>query len=311
MIPVPETPSYNYYQFLGFYTERSGGRLFDFNQPVNSDCNIFLRWEPQKYDIILISEGEVINTLSVAYMSEIPFISNPTRAGYTFIKWTLDEEHNVRFNPNAETMPHRSITLYAEWQINEYNVIFKDKNGNVLKTETLLAYESATAPSDESMQIEHYIFHGWDKNYTSVLSDLVVTAVYEAIRYDITYVLDGGTLSGGTPTYYTIEGGVKLVTPYKTGYDFLGWYLDEYFTSMPMTEIPYGTLPGLTLYARFEVSTYDVFLNSTVGGVTYEIFGAPMDNKLRITYGDEYTLPKVIVPNGYFLPMATSTLCRR
>lgn len=300
MIPVPETPSYNYYRFLGFYTERSGGQLFDFTQPVSSDCNIFLHWEPEQYDIILMSEGEVINTLKVAYMSEIPDIGNPTRAGYTFVKWTLDEEHNIRFNPNGETMPHKSITLYAEWQINRYNVTFKDRNGSILKTETLLAYESATPPADESMQVEHYIFKGWDKDYSSVLSDLVVTAVYEAVKYDITYVLDEGTLPSSAPKYYTIEGGVKLVNPTKTGYDFLGWYLDEHFTSAPMTEIPYGTLPGLTLYARFEVSTYDVYLNSTVNGVTYEIYGAPMDNKLRITYGDEYTLPRVIVPNGYF-----------
>lgn len=300
MIPIPETPAYNYYTFLGFYTERSGGQLFDFSKPVSSDCNIFLRWEPVKYDIILISDGEVINTLHVPYMSEIPSIGTPTKAGYTFVKWTLDEEHNIRFNPNGETMPHRSITLYAQWQINEYNVIFKDRDGSVLKTETLLAYENATPPTDESMQIEHYIFKGWDKDYTSVLSDLVVTAVYEAVKYDITYVLDDGTLPGSAPKTYTIEGGVKLVNPTKTGYDFLGWYLDDQFTSMPITEIPYGTLPGLTLYAKFVVATYDVFLDSTVNGVTYEIFGAPIDNKLRITYGDEYTLPRVVVPNGYF-----------
>ena len=197
-------------------------------------------------------------------------------------------------------MPHRDIIIYAQWQINEYTVIFKDKAGVVLKEETLLAYEDATPPLDEDMQIEHYIFHGWDKNYTSVLSDIVCTPVYEAIKYDITYNLNEGELPSGAPLTYTIEGGVKLPTPIRTGYDFYGWYLTEDLTGTPVTSIEYGTLPGFTVYARFELATYDVYLNSTVKGVTYDIFGAPDENKLRITYQDEYTLPRVLVPNGYF-----------
>lgn len=300
MIPMPETPAYNYYKFLGFYTERTGGSLFDFSKPVSSDCDIFLHWEPMTYKITLISDDGVIGTYNVKYLSAIPSIPNPTKAGYTFIKWSMDAEHEIRFNLSGETMPHNDITLYAEWQINQYTVIFKDKAGVVLKEEVLYAYESATPPLDEDMQIEHYIFKGWDKSYTSVLADTVCVAVYEAVKYDIGYNLNGGSLPSGAPLTYTIEGGVRLPTPYLTGYDFLGWYKDEAFSGSPVTAIDYGTLPGFTVYARFEVATYDVYLNSTVGGVTYDIFGAPEDNKLRITFEDEYSLPRVLVPNGCF-----------
>ena len=292
-------PQSEYYNFLGFYTEREGGVQFDFSKPISSDCDIFLRWEPKTYNITLISDGEVVNTLGVKYLSEIPAITPPAKAGYTFIKWSVDEEHEIRFDLEGTPMPHKDITLYAEWRINKYIVIFKDINGTVLKEQELYAHEDATPP-DKDMTVEYYTFKGWDKVYTDVLADLTVNAVYEADKFSIEYNLDGGTNPSSAPLTYTIEGGVKLPTPTKTGHDFLGWYLDEYYMSEVWTEIDAGTLPGLKLYARFEYSTYDVYLNSTVGGVTYEIFGALIDNKLRITYNDEYVIPRVIVPENYF-----------
>ena len=223
MIPVPDTPSYNYSNFLGFYTERTGGSKFNFDKPISSDCDIFLHWEPVTYKITLISDDSVIATYDVKYLATIPSIPALTKTGYTFIKWTLDPEHEIRFNLSGEVMPHRDITLYAEWQINQYTVIFKDKNGVVIKEETLNAYEDATPPSDEDMQIEHYEFIGWSKSYTSVLSDVICAAVYQPINYDIGYHLGDGSLPGGAVSTYTIEGGVKLPIPYLEGYDFLGW----------------------------------------------------------------------------------------
>ncbi len=56
---------------------------------------------------------------------------------------------------------------------------------------------------------------------TPISSDVEVKAVYEAIKYDITYVLNGGTASN--PTKYTIEDTVTLNAPTKNGYEFIGW----------------------------------------------------------------------------------------
>ena len=41
--------------------------------------------------------------------------------------------------------------------------------------------------------------------------------------YNITYDLDGGTLSGTNPETYTIEDSITLKSPSKYGYSFLGW----------------------------------------------------------------------------------------
>ena len=140
-LPTPTKTGYN---FLGFYTERTGGEKFDYSKPITSDCDIFLHWEPKTYTVTLVSDGSVIDTLNIKYLSPIPAIATPTKAGYTFIKWTMDEDHEIRFDLTGESMPPKSFTLYAEWKINRYTVIFKDYAGNVLKEETLYAHEDAT-----------------------------------------------------------------------------------------------------------------------------------------------------------------------
>ena len=57
-----------------------------------------------------------------------------------------------------------------------YNVIFQDFDGTVLKTESVEAGKAATAP--ENPHREGYIFIGWDRDFSSVEKDIVITAEY-------------------------------------------------------------------------------------------------------------------------------------
>lgn len=57
-----------------------------------------------------------------------------------------------------------------------YTVTFKNYDGTVLKTETVTEGESASAP--EAPVREGYIFIGWDKEFSSITSDIIVTAQY-------------------------------------------------------------------------------------------------------------------------------------
>lgn len=60
-----------------------------------------------------------------------------------------------------------------------YTVIFKDYDGTVLKTESVAQGKSATAPANPSR--DGYVFTGWDKAFSNITSDIVVTAQYEKI----------------------------------------------------------------------------------------------------------------------------------
>jgi hypothetical protein len=80
----------------------------------------------------------------------------------------------------------------------EFTVVFKDYNGTVLKTETVQAGKSATAPS--APQRDGYIFLKWNKSFDKVTSDLVVTAVYSKISNPTIFIGNISAKAGETVT---------------------------------------------------------------------------------------------------------------
>ena len=296
LIERPEDPTHEYYNFLGFYTEKNGGTLVDFSQPLTGDIVIFPRWEPKSYNVNLYSDGNLIKTYSVKYLSQIPSLMTPAKQGYNFIRWTSDEANTVRYTPG--TMPHEDVNIYAEWEIATYKVIFKDAGGAILKVENVTAFQNATPPSDEDMYIDEYhTFLGWSDSYQNILSNKVITAVYEIEKFDITYVLDGGSNPSNAPTQYTIDGGVKLKTPTKRGYAFLGWYTEPEFINM-MTIIPENHPDGITLYAKWEVGVYGVILDNVVNGIEYPYSTTMNNDRVSITYDTPYQLPILSLGGG-------------
>jgi hypothetical protein len=93
--------------------------------------------------------------------------------GYHFVQWS----DGSTANPRVDTNVTADINVTAEFAINEYTVTFKDHDGTVLKTETVMHGGSATPPDDPER--EGYTFIGWDADYSNVTGDLTVTAQYE------------------------------------------------------------------------------------------------------------------------------------
>ena len=84
----------------------------------------------------------------------------------------LPEIESDVYIPTDEDLSYGEDEVY-------YTVTFKDYNGTVLKTETVKEGESATAPNNPSRV--NYAFIGWDKTFTNITSDLIVTAQYDHI----------------------------------------------------------------------------------------------------------------------------------
>ena len=71
-------------------------------------------------------------------------------------------------------------------------------------------------------------------------------------EYTITYELSGGTNHKDNPDTYTSDTAtIILQDPTRSGYEFLGWYLDAAYTRM-IAEIPKGSVGNVTLYAKWE-----------------------------------------------------------
>ena len=85
-----------------------------------------------------------------------------------------------------------SILLSQPDKVAFYNVTFQDFDGTVLKTESVAAGKAATPPEDP--QREGYTFAGWNKEFSSVVKDTIVTAEYIRIT-ETAFMVDTVTVS--------------------------------------------------------------------------------------------------------------------
>ena len=110
-----------------------------------------------------------------------------------------------------------------------------------------------------------YNFGGWYTSpfyyYTEVTSipagssqDYSLYAKWEIITYNITYELNGGTISESYATTYTVKDSITLPTPTKDGYDFIGW--DENATIF--AEIPTGSTGNRQFKAEWAEQVYSI-----------------------------------------------------
>ena len=73
-----------------------------------------------------------------------------------------------------------------------YTVTFQDFDGTVLKTESVEAGKAATAPDDPVR--DGYTFIGWNKEFSSIVKDAVITAEYLRIT-DTAFKVDTVTVA--------------------------------------------------------------------------------------------------------------------
>ena len=113
-------------------------------------------------------DGTVLKTQEVQHGGDAEAPADPTRVGYTFTGWD-----------KAFTNIMADLVVTAQYEINTYTVTFKDWNGTVLKTQEVQYGGDAEAPADPTRT--GYTFTGWDKAFTNITADLVVTAQYEML----------------------------------------------------------------------------------------------------------------------------------
>lgn len=102
---------------------------------------------------------------------------------------------------------------------NNYAVVFKDKDGSILKTEVVQRGNDATPPVISEK--EGKIFINWDASYQKIIKDTVITAVYEAKTYKARFLKDGVEIDS-----QNVKHGEAATPPQnkdKEGYTFTGY----------------------------------------------------------------------------------------
>ncbi len=170
----------------------------------------------------------------------------PTKEGYTFSGWYLDDDYYTPFDfASNPQMPNSNLTVFAKWTSTQNTIrLYSDMGNQNLLKETgceTNAYLQAPLLYEEGQVVEGKgVFDGWyvyiGKNRTAKFSfetpitgDLDLHAAWKTNGFTVTYTSGEG---GGTPpvdkdTYYLgkqarLADGSTLTPP--AGYDFFVYW---------------------------------------------------------------------------------------
>ena len=219
-----------------------------------------------------VSGGDPIRPIQYTVESEAFLLPTPVRTGYIFLGWTgegITEPQKTIEIPQGSTGDR---TYTANWQVIEYTVTLDVSGGDPLDPITYTVETPVILPTPTSTG---YTFLGWTgegetaPQPTVVLpkgttGDKAYTANWKVITYTIALGANGGEDLAAIS--YTIESDpIKLPTPERKGYEFIGWIGDGIDGAQPEVIIPTGSTGDRTYIATWRVIRYLIELRQSSG----------------------------------------------
>lgn len=234
-ISKPANPTKEGYSFGGWFIDENFTQQYDFNTKVNNSYTLYAKWTANKYSIFFNSNGGTdVSTLEFEYNSLLKAPDNPTKTGYVFEGWYLDEELSQKFDWSGK-MPAKDLTLYANWEANKYEVIYTSLGVELPDLKQLVSYNTkTTAPKDPvrtGYTFNCWLLNGQEFDFDTVINkSITLSASWSINSYTISYNTLGGSEIESSKVEYNAELVVPMA-PTKTGYTFAGWMFgDELFS---------------------------------------------------------------------------------
>ena len=214
------------------------------------------------------------------------------RTGYTFVEWnTKKNGSGAAYKSGAKvnslsSQSGAAITLYAIWKPVTYKVLYVDLVESMGgmghdQYEEKHVYGTSFRLRKNTHKRKGYTFVGWSywdqgtKKYKILKDQAVVKnlasgegsyatlfAEWKAVKYSITYKLNGGKIAKSAKNVYAITTRTfTLPRPTRKGYDFDGWYKDKKYKKR-IGEVVNGSTGNLTLYAKWVKCTRQAKSNS-------------------------------------------------
>lgn len=225
--------------------------------------------------------------------------TDPEKEGYIFAGWYTDSEFKEPYNFDSSVT--NNLKLYAKFEesaaVETQTVTFMKDAETPFDTSVVKKGNTVGVPAEPTN--DGYSFAGWytDVKCTTaydfnlpVNTDITLYAKWLA-KYTVSFDTDGGS----TVESQTVVTGNKAtkpaVNPTKKGYNFVGWYTDNTYT----TEFDFENTiitDNTTIYAKFE-DTSIIRLNgytfnkiSTLEGLTtgYYVIGGYISNSNEYKY---------------------------
>ena len=204
----------------------------------------------------IVAEGSDINMEGIS----IGTTYGIDETTFYFVGWATEKDAEEPLETLGKAT--ENTTFYALWREEvTYTITLDGGEGGYT---VVFVNEDGKLEKPEDPEADGYTFIGWydgDAEYDFdevVTGDVKLEAKWEPLKYKITYEVDGGKNNKDNPDAYTIESStIVLGAPTKEGFVFNGWFYDKKFTDRA-TQISRGSTGDITLYAKWELVTYEV-----------------------------------------------------
>ena len=302
------------YAFAGWKLEnKSTGTPYADRQKVTNladtdgtTLTMYAQWTPNRYTIAYDANGgtgSMANQTMTYDVADKLHANSFTRQGYTWNGWRRDDKASgTRYAHRQEVknlLTSGTTTMYAQWKAISYTVTTIDGvTGETIDTQTV----SYGGNADEPAKPTHagYTFESWDKPFTNITGDTVITARYRLNRYTISFDGNADGVTGSTASMNMEVNDTAMLTPNgfkRAGHDWIGWTENRdgsgksYGDRQSVTNLATDDGATVTLYAVWRKQTRTVvFIDGLDGSVI---------SRQTVDYGSNANAPAAPTHRGY------------
>ena len=195
---------------------------YDFSQAITQDTEIKAVWSANtdtKYRVEYYWENVENDEYTLRETSDLQGTTDTTANAE--IKNFAHFTYKATATDSGNIAPDGSLILKVYYTRDKYNVTFESNGGTLESGEVkqILKYEgSAVAPV---FTRTGYTFIGWDKEFSSINSNITITAQWKINQYSLTLVFGGVRENEIITQDYNST--LEIPNPERAGYGFIGW----------------------------------------------------------------------------------------
>ncbi len=272
------------HSFRSWNTLQNGsGTVWDFDNTTKpaQDTTLFAQWDINSYTLSFDLQGgdsELPPTQDVVFESLAIPVADPTREGHSFTGWnTASDGSGTTWDFASTLMPDNAVTLYAQWEINSYNLHFHVNGGDSLAPDSQLIVFGDLASAVSEPSRTGFTFTGWntEPNGQGLAWDFATTrmpaenltlyAQWSINSYVVSFQGNGGSPVPDNQPVVFGQLVPKPPEPSREGHSFMGWSSNPAGT--PKWNFFLDTMPAnnLTLYAQWSPNLYVMSFNLNGG----------------------------------------------
>ncbi len=236
-------PTRTGYNFLGWSTSSSATSATyssGSSYTTNSAATLYAVWSLITYDVNYnVNEGSgTVTSQTKSYGINLTLSSTiPTRTGYDFVSWNTNASgYGTNYNSGDTYSTNSAVTLYAQWKLQTYTIIFDATEGTNPPAAITKTYGTHVFIPGETPTRADYTFLGWNTltdgagaTYNSgdiyaTEGDATLYAIWGAKTYLVKYDGNGGENPPASQIKITdIDLLLSVTKPYLEGKQLLGW----------------------------------------------------------------------------------------